>query len=93
MCALRRELVVDFSDLRHLRIACGSERCQSVVIIDLEAKDSVALKVCPGCNDAFKEDFLKALDTFKESYRGIVGRADMPKVGFTIPFDAKVTQT
>ena len=47
MCAVRKELLVDFSDLRYFEVECG---CGTRISIDLESRTALLPSACPGCN-------------------------------------------
>jgi hypothetical protein len=88
MCALRRELAIDFAELRCLEIRCN---CGTKITIDIGGKDLLTPKMCPGCNGAFGDTFEKSLQTFKQAYRGFVLvniDSKLPSVGLRIPFDS-----
>jgi hypothetical protein len=87
MCALRRELAIDFADLRSLEIRC---KCGTTVVFDVSANDTVTPQNCPGCREPFGDTFTKALREFKEAFQlfGIVNQDKKPPtVGVRIPFE------
>jgi hypothetical protein len=88
MCALRRELCIDFSELRVIEIRC---QCGTTMSFDIASEESLAPLGCPGCRSQFGETFRQLFDAFRTAYRGfaIVGKdSKRPTIGFRIPFDA-----
>jgi hypothetical protein len=68
MCALNREILVDFAELRHIEIECS---CGTGILVDLTNKKALSPGACPGCHLDLKIKDL--LDSFKELYRALTG--------------------
>ena len=85
MCALHKELSLDFSELGNLEIRCP---CGTKISLDLDKENTLIPAECPGCREKFKESFTRSVLAFKEAYRALaVTTRDAPAVGFRIPFD------
>ena len=84
MCALHKELSLDFSELAILEIRCP---CSTRILLDLNSENVLIPVECPGCRERFAESFGRLVLGFKQTYRALAVRsADAPAVGFRIPF-------
>jgi hypothetical protein len=80
VCALKREISVDFAELRHIEIECS---CGTGILVDLTNKNALSPCACPGCHLDLKTKDL--LDSFKELYRALAG-LEQATVRFRIPW-------
>lgn len=87
MCALRKELAVDFTELHVLEIRCG--KCGTLVISDLNADKGWVPSGCPGCNTEFGDAFSQGVRDLKSAARLLnVVTKDRggPSIGFKVPW-------
>jgi len=85
MCAVRREISIDFKELRRLSISC---RCGTVITMDAGPQAKSVPVSCPGCGKAFSDMCSQAIRSFRESYRllELAPESDAPTVSIQIPF-------
>lgn len=79
VCALKREISVDFAELRHIEIECS---CGTGILVDL-TNNALSPGACPGCHLDLKIKDL--LDSFKELYRALAG-LERATARFRIPW-------
>jgi ribosomal protein S27E len=50
MCAVKKELVIDFAELHSLEVHCG--KCGTKITIDFD-EESITPSKCPSCGEEF----------------------------------------
>ncbi len=83
MCALRRELYLDLSDLNCLVIRC---KCGTTVSMDTGNTEVLVPSQCPGCRETFTDEFRSGLRLFRDAYREI-SKPRSVNIGFTLCFE------
>jgi hypothetical protein len=86
MCAVKRELVIDFAELGCVEVRC---KCETIVLMSVKGDHARTAYKCPGCGESYGDTFTHALTQFREVYRlfGVVEKdSAAPSVGIRIPF-------
>jgi hypothetical protein len=81
VCAVRRELTIDFAELNHIEVKCA---CGTQVTLDMSTETNTP-GACPGC----RKDFSGFANTMR-SFRGALQASKIentPAIRFRIPFE------
>ena len=82
MCAVKKDLLIDFTELHSLEIHC--RKCGTKITIDFN-KESLTPSKCPSCSEEFGGGYSVVLRNFREAFRS--ARVDQtPPLRFRIPF-------
>jgi NAD-dependent SIR2 family protein deacetylase len=83
VCAVKRELSIDFAELSNLEVHCA--KCGTKITIDFK-RESLTPPECPCCHETFNSGYIPALRAFREAYR-CATQAGTPALRFRIPFE------
>lgn len=88
MCALRKELAIDFNELHVFEITC---QCGTVIVFDvLNLKVPIPTN-CPGCGEAFGDPFRQGVRDFRDAHRLLTQESPHPTVAVKLPWNGGLT--
>jgi hypothetical protein len=81
---MRKELLVNFTELCHLSIGC--RRCHTRILLDCEDREARIPQECPACGWEYESSFRATLQSFREVYRKLAD-PDSQRVQFHVRRD------
>jgi len=83
MLAMRKEMVLDFSELRSVRLQCKD--CGVGIALDMADKRTRIPAKCPGCNSEFDRQSVQgSLGAFQDAYKSLSNLEHRVSVGIVV---------
>lgn len=86
MCAVKRELSIDYAELNCLEVRCA---CGTIILIPTDHGDNFTTTNCPECRIQYGSNLGRAVQQLREVYRlfaMIQREPKAPRIGVRIPF-------